>query len=155
MCFQTYGLIWTRKHEIIISWKCFVNTDDTDVSKYSSNWDFKDGQLETWIGSMSWLSGEIQWRLSLLLFKIGLLLFLSPICTFQHSNLWEEVISSQINFLGSIQVGWQLYPHFCSSAITCGNAQYFTFALLHLPTILQTGRSMLVGHVLTVHPQMW
>ena len=40
--------------------------------------------------------------------------------------LWEGATSSQINSLGSIQVTWQLYPHFCFSLTTWGNLSYCT-----------------------------
>ena len=65
--------------------------------------------------------------------------------------LWEGASSSQINSLGSIQVPCQLYLHFCFSATTWGNAWCFCIRLIAPPTILQSGRIMVVGHVPTVH----
>ena len=65
--------------------------------------------------------------------------------------LREGATSSQIKSLGSIQVTWQLYPHFCFSTTTWENAQCFCICLTAPPTILQLGRSMVVGHVWTVH----
>ena len=46
---------------------------------------------------------------------------------------------------------WQLYPHFCFSATTWGNTRCFCIGLIVPPTILQSDRSMVVGHVQTVH----
>ena len=45
--------------------------------------------------------------------------------------LWEGATSSHINSLGSIQVIWQLYLHFCCFSITTWvNAQYFCIHLI-------------------------
>ena len=44
-----------------------------------------------------------------------------------------------------------LYSHFCFKVMTWKNAQCFCICLIAPPTILQSGRSMVVGHVPKVH----
>ena len=65
--------------------------------------------------------------------------------------LWAGATSSKINSPGNIQVAWQLYSHFSFAVTTWGMHNVSAFTLLQLPTILQSGRSMVVGHFLTVH----
>ena len=48
-------------------------------------------------------------------------------------------------------IPWQLYPHFCFSMTTWGNTQCLSIHLIAPPTTLQSGRSMVVGHVPMVH----
>ena len=97
-----------------------------------------------------------------------------------HSFLWGGATSSQINYLGSIQVEppalrstawgtyrwshllpdqlgsiqvtWQLHPHSCFSRSAWGNTHCFPICLIiHSVPQLQSDISTVVAHVLKVH----